>query len=153
MYCVWVVKEENLAKQIVNKCPKCIREKRRLETQQMGLLREAQLTVCPAWTMVCLDFAGPVKVGGEVQKRITMKCWILFYVCQSSRAICLLLTGWYSTSDFLVKHEEFCSRKGIPDKIISDRGSQLVSGSISVAKKDFPAQAYDWSRVTREKPD
>ena len=92
--------------------------------------------------MVCLDFAGPVKVGGEVQKRI--------YVFQSSRAICLLLTSGYSTADFLVKHEEFCSRKGIPDKIISDRGSQLVAGSISVAKKDFPAQAYDWSRVTRE---
>ena len=116
----------------------------------MGMLREAQLSVCPPWSYCSLDFAGPVKVSGEVQKRITMKCWILVYVCQSTRAICLLLTSGYSTSDFLVKHEEFCSRKGIPHKILSDRGSQLVAGSISVAKKDMPSKAYDWSRVTKE---
>ena len=116
----------------------------------MGMLREAQLSVCPPWTYCSLDFAGPVKVGGEVQKRITLKCWILVYVCQSTRAVCLLLTSGYSTSDFLVKHEEFCSRKGIPHKILSDRGSQLVAGSISVAKKDVPDKADDWNRVTRE---
>ena len=54
---VWVVKGKNLAKLVVSKCPKCKRERKRLETQQMGMLREAQLTVCPAWTYVSLDFA------------------------------------------------------------------------------------------------
>ena len=147
---VWVVKGKNLAKKIVNNCTKCRRERRRLETQQMGMLKEAQLTVSPPWTYVSLDFAGPVLAGGEVQKRIRMKCWILVYVDQASRAVCLLLTPGYSTSDFLIKHKEFCARKGDPKKIISDRGSQLVAGSIVVAKKDMPAQAYDWDKVTRD---
>ena len=147
---VWIVRGKNLAKQVVNNCNMCKREKRRLEVQQMGMLKEAQLTVCPPWTNVSLDFAGPVKVGGEVQKRITMKCWILVYMDQASRAVCLLLTSGYSTADFLVKHEEFCNRKGIPSRIISDRGTQLVAGSIAVAEKDMPVQAYDWDRVTRE---
>ena len=146
---VWVVRGKNLAKQIVNNCPKCRKEKKRLEAQQMGMLKEAQLTVCPPW-YVSLDFAGPVIVGGEVQKRITMKCWILVYMDQSSRAVCLLLTSGYSTADFLIKHEEYCNRKGIPRKVVSDRGTQLVAGSIAVAQKDLPAQAYDWERVTRE---
>ena len=107
---VWVVKGKNLAKKFVQQCPKCRRERRRLETQQMGMLKEAQLTVSPPWTYVSLDCAGPVSVGGEVQKRIRMKCWILVYVDQGSRAVCLLLTTGYSTSDFLVKHKEFCAR-------------------------------------------
>ena len=67
-----------------------------------------------------------------------------------SRALCLLLTTGYSTSDFLVKHKEFCARKGDPKKIISDRGTQLMAGSIVVAKRDKPAQAYDWEKVTRD---
>ena len=146
---VWVVRGKNLAKSVVSSCPKCRREKKRLESQQMGMLKEAQLSVCPPWTYVSLDFAGPVTVGGEVQKRITMKCWILVYMDQASRAVCLLLTSGYSTADFLMKHEEFCNRKGIPKKIISDRGSQLVAGSTAVAQKDMPAQSYDWDRIAR----
>ena len=147
---VWVVKGKNLAKRIVNNCLKCKREQRKLESQQMGMMKEAQLTVSPPWSHVTLDFAGPVLVAGEVQKRIRMKCWILVYVDQGSRAVCLLLTPGYSTSDFLIKHKEFCARKGDPRRIISDRGSQLVAGSIVVAKKDMPGQAVDWGKVTRD---
>ena len=36
---VWVVKGKNLAKQVINMCPKCKIERKRLETQQMGMLR------------------------------------------------------------------------------------------------------------------
>ena len=147
---VWIVKGKLLAKKVVSQCFKCRREKRKLEKQQMGLLREQHLTVCPPWTSVSLDFCGPIKVSGEVQKRITMKGWILIYVDQASRAVCLFLTPGYSTSDFLLKHDHFTTRKGIPKKIVSDRGTQLVAGSIIVAEKDLPNQAYDWERVTRE---
>ena len=45
---VWVVKGKNLAKKIVSECPKCRREKKKLERQQMGMLREVHLTVCPS---------------------------------------------------------------------------------------------------------
>ena len=71
---VWIIKGKSLAKKVVLDCMKCRREQKHLESQQMGLLREAHLTVCPAWTYVSLDFCGPVLVSGEVQKRVTMKC-------------------------------------------------------------------------------
>ena len=97
-----------------------------------------------------LDFAGPVEVGGEVQRRIKMKCWILVYVDQASWAVCILLTSGYSTQDFLTRHAEYCARKGIPRRILSDKGSQLVAGSKVVAKKDLAAKEYDWDRVTQQ---
>ena len=78
-----------------------------------------------------------------------MMGWILIYVDQASRALCLFLTPGYSTADFLLKHDQFTTRKGIPKKIVSDR-TQLVAGSITVAEKDMPNLALDWKRVTRE---
>ena len=116
----------------------------------MGMLKEVQTSVSPPWTHISLDFAGPVKVGGEVQQRISMKCWVLVYVDQGTKAVCLLLSPGYSTSDFLNKHEEFCARNGIPKTILSDRGSQLVAGSLAVARKDCPDQKYDWDKVVKE---
>ena len=97
-----------------------------------------------------LDFAGPVQISGEVQKRTKMKGWILVYCCQATRAVALYLVPGYSTADFLLMHDRFTSARGIPSKILSDRGSQLVAGSISIADKDLPFKAYDWERVTRE---
>ena len=146
----WIVKGKQLAKRIVNSCTSCKREKRKLEVQQMGILREEHLTLSPPWTAVSLDFAGPVKISGEVQRRITLKGWILIYVCQATRALCLLLTPGYSTADFLLMHDRFCTMKGIPSKIVSDRGTQLVASSIVIAENDLPGRAYDWDRVTRE---
>ena len=147
---VWIVRGKQLAKKVVASCYACRRERKKLEKQQIGMLREEHLTVCPPWSAVSLDFAGPVKISGEVQKRITMKGWILVYVDQASRAVCLLLTPGYSTADFLLMHDRFTTMKGIPSKIVSDRGSQIVAGSIAIAEKDLPSQAYDWERVTRE---
>ena len=54
------------------------------------------------------------------------------------------------SADFLLKHDLFTTSKGIPSKIVSDRGTQLVAGSIAVAEKDLPHHAYDWKRVVRE---
>ena len=147
---VWIVKGRSLAKKVVSKCVVCRRERKLLESQQMGVLKEQHLTVCPPWTYVSLDFCGPVQVRGEVEKQKAMKCWILVYVDQSSRAISLLLAPGYSTADFLLKHDYFTTQRGIPKKIVSDRGTQLVAGSIAVANKDLPGQAYDWDRVVRE---
>ena len=147
---VWITKGKALAKRVVSQCPTCRRERKKIEGQQMGMLKEQHLTVCPPWSYVSLDFCGPVKVCGEVQKRITMKGWILVYVDQSTRAVCLALTPGYSTADFLLKHDYFTTQKGVPKMITSDRGTQLVAGSVTIANKDLPHVAYDWDRVVRE---
>ena len=54
------------------------------------------------------------------------------------------------TSDFLVKHREFCARKGDPRRIISDKGTQLVAASMSVSKKNLPGQAFNWDEIAND---
>ena len=117
--------------------------------QQMAQLKQEKLVVCRPWTFVSLDFAGPFKVKGVVNARARKKCWILVYVCFSTKAVCLLACCGYSTQAFLLRHEEFVARKGAPDKIVSDRGTQLVSAGLVLAAKESPGK-WDWDRVTKE---
>ena len=146
---VWVVKGKNLAKKICWECMICARNRKQLASQQMALLREESLQVCPPWTFIALDFAGPVVIKGEVNSRSRGKSWILVYVCRNTKAVCLLATSGYSTADFLCKHEEYIARKGRPKKIVSDRGSQLVRAGMVLAEKEKPAN-WKWEDVVRK---
>ena len=144
---VWIVKGKRLAKKICQDCMVCKRVTKMRMSQQMALIREEQLQICPPFTHVCLDFAGPLKVKDQVSKRKTLKVWILIYSCVSTKAVMFLATPGYSTEDFLNKHDEFTSRSGIPRTIVSDKGSQLVRGSIKVEEQDKPSNMYDWKHV------
>ena len=145
---VWIVKGRVLAKRIANNCPQCIRNRKELLMQQMRDIREESLSVSPPWRNVSLDFAGPLTVRGEVNRRARMKVWILIYTCRATKSVCLLAISGYSTSDFLCKHNEFIYRKGRPDSVVSDRGSQLVAAGIVIANKDLPVNKLDWQKVT-----
>ena len=147
---VWIVKGKQLAKKVCSKCMICARERLRakLEFQQMAELKEESSTVCPPWTFICLDYAGPAIIKGEVNTRSRGKAWVLVYTCRSSKAVCLLPTAGYSTSHFLSRHAEFVARKGKPRSVVTDRGTNLVKGAITLAEKEKPGN-WDWAEVVR----
>ena len=147
---VWIVKGKQLAKRVCAECMTCarIRAKARVEFQQMSELKEESSTVCPPWTYVCIDYAGPVLIRGEINKRSRAKAWIIVYTCRSTKAVCLLATSGYSTSDFLSKHAEFVARHGRPRSIVTDRGTNLVKGAITLSEKEKPGN-WDWSKVVQ----
>ena len=110
------------------------------------------MSFCPRstpWTNISLDFPGPIIIKGEVNVRSRGKSWILIYVCRNTKAVCLLATSGYSTSDFLLKHEEFVARKNSPCHIVSDRGSQLVRAGMVLAEKEKPKN-WNWNEVIRK---
>ena len=144
---VWVVRGRNLARQVVNKCVKCVRDRKKLLVQQMADLSSESVTVAPPWQHVSLDFAGPLVCKGEVNRRARLKVWVLVYTCRATKSVCLLATPGYSTQDFLSKHEEFVFRKGRPDSIVSDRGTQLVAAGIVISNSDLPVNKLDWKKV------
>ena len=113
----------------------CSIERKKLASQEMALYKEESMQVCRPWTNLCLDFAGPVKIKGDVNTRSRGKSWILVLVCRNTKAVCLLATSGYSTADFLCKWEEFISRKGKPRSVVSDRGSQLVRAGMVLAER------------------
>ena len=147
--CVWIVRGKNLARAISKNCPLCIRKRKILCKQQMAKIKPENLIVCRPWTYISLDFAGPVVCKGVVNARARRKCWVLVYVCRSTKAVCLLATAGYDTASFLLRHEEFVARKSAPKEIVSDQGSQLLAAGDIIAKKEFPGN-WDWDQVQRE---
>ena len=134
----WIVRGKQLAKKVCKDCMECRKERKEALGQQMATLRTESSTVCPPWSYVALDYAGPIILKGEVNKRSRGKGWILVYICRSTKAVCLLPTAGYDTASFLVRHKEFVARKGRPRSIVSDRGTQLVKSGIILADKNSP---------------
>ena len=149
---VWVVRGRNLAKKVCSNCHQCRRMNHKLASQRMSMIKEESLTVCPPFTYISLDFAGPLIIKGAVNARASMKCWILVYCCRSTKAVEILPTCGYSTQSFLLRHEEFVARHGPPQSIVSDRGSQLVSAGLVLAKKKDVASPseWGWSQITKK---
>ena len=77
------------------------------------------------------------------------KSWILVFVCQSTKAVCLLPTSSYDTASFLMKYEEFRARLGNQKRVTTDRGTQLVKSSIVLASQDSSPKKWDWKEVIR----
>ena len=146
---VWIVKGKNLAKKICSQCKICTKLRKKMETQQMAELKEESSKICPPWTYICLDYAGPVIIKGEVNSRSRGKAWVLVYTCRSTKAVCLLATAGYSTSHFLARHEEYVARKGKPRSVTTDRGTQLVKGGIVLAEKEKPSN-WNWAEVVKK---
>ena len=142
----WILQGGKLAKKVCAACNYCRLKLRKLETQQMAMVRDEQLQPCPPFTFVCLDFMGPKVVHCEVKKRTPMKIWILVYTCRSTRAVCLLATSGYSTDKFLVRHQEFVFRYGNPATLVSDRGSQLVRAGMVLAEDSDPVN-WNWKKI------
>ena len=142
----WIIQGGKLAKSVVNSCWQCRLNLRSLQKQQMALIREEQLEPCPPFTHVCLDYLGPMLMYDEVKKRVSLKCWVLAYVCRNTRAVCLLAVPGYDTDKFLLRHNEFVYRHGNPQTIVSDRGTSLVKAGIVLENDSHPTN-WNWKKV------
>ena len=77
------------------------------------------------FSSVGLDFLGPLFVR---KFRKTEKRYILLVTCLSTRAIHLEVVHSMDTDSFLMALRRFVSRRGRPNCIWSDNGSNLVCG-------------------------
>ena len=144
----WIVGGRKLSKAICKFCVWCKYLKKKKETQKMASLPEELCVPCPAFSHVGVDLAGPFKVFSMLKKRNTrrsegtLKVWAVLVLCLNTSALKIYLVPGYSTQDFMVAWVEFESDCGIPKKVHSDRGSQLVS-----AAEDIDTPDYNWDMI------
>ena len=146
-YC-WIVNGRKLAKTIVKLCIRCRYLRLRLEKQKMAPLPPELCIPCPAFTNVGIDLAGPFMVKSMLKKKSTrasqgkLKVWAVLFLCLNTRAIKIYMAPGYSTTDFLLAWKEFTADYGVPRRVHSDRGTQLISAAGEV---DGPG--YDWVEI------
>ncbi len=100
----WIVKARRIAKTVVRYCVPCQKINSRPCNQVAPPLPEYRVVQNRPFSVVGLDFAGPLRCKG----------------CASVRAVHLEMTPSKNLRDFFNCFSKFTSRRGIPDVVISD---------------------------------
>ena len=130
---VWIIGARKIASKIDRKCITCIKARKKLAEQVMGDLPEERSSeMYPAWSCVSMDYFGPLEIRDEVIKkgpRVCKKIWGVIWVCMRTRGVHLDIASDYSTESVLHVVRRLKALKGNVGRIVSDRGTNLISAS------------------------
>lgn len=129
----WIPRLRILCKQIISRCPICIRFRKETAKQLMGNLPAARVNVAQPFLITGIDFAGPFNLtrergrpGLRAAAQVTDKAWVAVFVCLATRAIHLDFTVGLSVDAFLQTFARFTSRRGSCRELWSDNGTTFV---------------------------
>ena len=128
----WVVKARAVIRKVRQNCMKCRRIYRQPGYQQMAELPEERLTSGkPPFTVIGMDCFGPflVKLGRSEVKR-----WGCIFTCLTTRAVHLEVVGKMDTDSFLNCFRRFQARRGTPEKIFCDNGTNFVGAKTELVR-------------------
>ena len=96
----------------------------------MGNLPEERISPnSKPFTAICLDLLGPTMVMAMTNKRSHLKVWPILFVCQATGALHIQVAHDYGAQAFSLQYDHFVALCDAPQKVVSDRGSQLTSAS------------------------
>ena len=126
----WITQSRQFVRNIVRKCVIC----RQLCAkpyfyQEPPSLNELRLHDKRAFSTIAIDNFGPllVKKVYDIANNEMHKAWVTLYTCASTRNIILDLIPSLSVNSLKNSLKRFISRRGFPDNIISDNGSNFVA--------------------------
>ena len=96
----------------------------------MGALPKDRVQPCRPFFVTGVDFAGPtVTLVNKGRGRKTNKSYIALFVCFATKAIHLEATSELTTAAFLATLLRFVARRGCPQRIYSDNGTNFVGAN------------------------
>ena len=123
----WFDKAFSTVKQILKTCQTCKRFNTRKVKLNQSSYRDFRTNPSQIpFQHIFMDYLGPFRVGVGDERR---KMWLLLVTCLWSRAVQLYVCPDMTVRSFLVAFQTQILREGLPSRVISDLGSQLVAGS------------------------
>ena len=118
---------------ITRSCIVCRRETAKPQSQKMGKLPIERVTPNHTGTVfanVGIDYAGPVKMKyGSVRRPTVVKAYICVFVSLSVKAVHLEVVSDLTTDAFIACLRRFISRRGKPNVIWSDHGTNFIGAA------------------------
>ena len=125
-----IIGARNLIRDVSRKCVTCQRNYARTEHQQMGQLPPARVKPSSPFSETGVDFAGPVTLRrGHTRKPSYTKAYVALFICLATKAVHLELVEGLSTADFISTLRRFIARRGCPQVIYSDNGTNFVGSN------------------------
>ncbi|XP_065223148.1 uncharacterized protein LOC135847518 [Planococcus citri] len=140
-------------RQCISTCARCIRFSGRPPSiPKMGDLPASRVQSSLPFTHVGVDYAGPFSIRERLRStrgpaRTHKAYWCLF-VCMSTKAAHLEVVSELTTAAFLAALQRFVGRRGLPNSITSDNGTNFVGADaelrrqVAALEKDDAVQNY-----------
>lgn len=122
----WIPGVNNIIKREYRQCIKCLKLKARTAEQRMGDLPAERVNSAPIFAHTGVDLAGPFHLkASRLRTATTIKHWVAIFICLTTKLVHLELIVDLSTKAFLEGFTRFTARRGLPETIFSDNGSNL----------------------------
>lgn len=126
----WIINGKTTVNSEIHRCIVCFRFRKRLLTQKMGNLPAYRLHQAMPFTFTGVDYAGYFEIKSSSRKNAPyIKGYISLFICLTTRAIHLELVSDLSTTQFMKAFKRFISRRGIPNEIYFDNGTNFVGAA------------------------
>ena len=125
----WIVADREEIREWENECNECKKRRAKAARQVMAPLPRTRLRLhLKSFTGISVDFGGPfIAVQGKGKRQT--KRWLCLFTCLLSRAIHLELVYGLDTDSFLRCLIRMTSRRGYPQEIFSDRGTNFIGAA------------------------
>ena len=125
----WIIAAREAILEWEKECAMCQKRKAKIAQQIMAPLPLNRLTTSlRAFTRVAVDFGGPfMTVQGRGKPR--QKRYLCLFTCLASRAVHLEMAYGLDVDCFLNALNRMINRRGVPEEIISDNGTNFVAAN------------------------
>lgn len=132
----WIINMRSAVRLEIHNCIKCYRFNAVRCTQQMGNLPRPRVQVDRPFNHTGIDCAGPINLRmSKGRGAKSYKAYIALFVCLGTKAVHLEAVSDLSTPAFLAAYRRFTSRRGLPQHIHSDNGSNFLGASRILRKE------------------
>ncbi|XP_058448969.1 uncharacterized protein LOC131428927 [Malaya genurostris] len=121
----WPLHGRRLIRSTVRKCFRCTRISPVPARQHIGQLPIHRIVPSRPFSIVGVDYAGPLYLKPIHKRAAPAKAYICIFVCFATKAVHIELASDLSTQAFLAALRRFISRRGRPAHIHSDNGKNF----------------------------
>ena len=96
----------------------------------MAVLPEFRVTEAPAFSHTGVDIFGPILIKEKKDRnRSFLKTYGCIFICMVSKAVHIELAADLSIEGFLAAFRRFIRRRGVPEHMYSDNGTNFVGAN------------------------
>lgn len=132
----WIIHARTQVKKLVHKCVTCFRDRKQLMGQKMADLPYFRTEQARPFAFVGCDYAGFFQLKTSARRNAPLtKAYIALFVCLTTKALHLEVVCDLSTAEFIMAFENFIARRGIPQALYTDNGTNFIGGSNEIKKQ------------------
>ena len=122
----WFINARKIVRQVIQSCVTCARSSNITFRTMMGRLPEERITPSKPFTHTGIGFASPFQVRMKSTSKNTDRVYLALLVCLATKSIHLEVASDLSTAACIAVPKRFVARRGDPQEILSDNGTNFV---------------------------